>query len=244
MRTSAWPPRTHHRADALDIGDEYDLRVRVRRSVAIYIDGFALYKALLQYTYPQYKWLDLEAFSRRLFPHRDVVKVKYFSARLKPMTNNPGIGQRQQVFWRALETTGVEIIEGKFSFVKQWLPLQPEQLDETGKVVTTLVKRPEEKGTDVALASHLIFDAVDGLADSYAVLTNDSDLVPPMEMLSNRGHDLALVSVAGANYNKAFNAAGLRAVRQIRQGTLRASQLPTTILDGQGRTIRKPPSWP
>ena len=218
--------------------------MRSRRTVAVYIDGFALYKALLQYRYPQYKWLDLEAFSRRLFPHRDVVQVKYFSAQLKPMTNNPGIGQRQQIFWRALETTGVEIIEGKFSFVKQWLPLQPEQLDAGGKVMTTLVKRPEEKGTDVALASHLIFDAMDGVADSYAVLTNDSDLVPPVEMLATRGHDLTLVSVAGPNYNKAFGAVGLKSVRQIREGTLRASQFPATLVDGLGRTIRKPPTWP
>lgn len=218
--------------------------MRSRRTVAVYIDGFALYKALLQHKYPQYKWLDLESFSRRLFPHRDVVQVKYFSARLKPMTNNPGIGQRQQVFWRALETTSVEIIEGKFSFVKQRLPLQPEQLDANGMVITTLVKRPEEKGTDVALASHLIFDAIDGVADSYAVLTNDSDLVPPVEMLTSRGHDLSLVSVAGPHYNKAFDAAGLRTVRQIREGTLRASQFPATLVDGNGRTIRKPPTWP
>lgn len=217
--------------------------MRSRRTVAVYIDGFALYKALLQYTYSQYKWLDLEAFSRRLFPHRDVVQVKYFSAQLKPRTNDPGIGQRQQIFWRALQTTGVEIIEGKFSFVKQRLPLHPEQLDANGKVITTLIKRPEEKGTDVALASHLIFDALDGVADSYAVLTNDSDLAPPVEMLTQRGHDLALVSVAGGGYNKAFDVAGIRTVRQIRQGTLRASQFAPTFLDGQGRTIRKPPTW-
>lgn len=218
--------------------------MRSRRTVAVYIDGFALYKALLQHTYPQYKWLDLEAFARRLFPHRDVVQVKYFSAQLKPRTNDPGIGQRQQIFWRALRTTGVEIIEGKFAFVKQRLPLHPEQLDPSGKVVTTLIKRPEEKGSDVALASHLIFDAVDAVADSYAVLTNDSDLAPPVEMLTQRGHDIALVSVAGASYNKAFDAAGIRTVRQIRQGTLSASQFPLTLVDGEGRTIRKPPSWP
>ncbi len=119
--------------------------MRSRRTVAVYIDGFALYKALLQYKYPQYKWLDLEALSRWLFPHRDVVRVKYFSAQLKPRTNDPGIGQRQQIFWRALRTTGVEIFEGKFSFVKQRLPLHPEQLDANGKVITTLIKRPEEK---------------------------------------------------------------------------------------------------
>lgn len=217
--------------------------MRSRRTIAVYIDGFALYKALLQYTYPQYKWLDLEAFSRRLFPHRDLVQVKYFSAQLKPRTNDPGIGQRQQIFWRALRTTGVEIIEGKFSFVKQRLPLHPEQVDGTGKVITTLIKRPEEKGTDVALASHLILDALDGVADSYAVLTNDSDLAPPVEMLTQRGQDIALVSVAGSSYNKAFDVAGIRTVRQIRKGTLQASQFPATIVDDQGRTIRKPPTW-
>lgn len=217
--------------------------MRTRRTVAVYIDGFALYKALLQHKYPQYKWLDLEAFSRRLFPHRDVAQVKYFSAQLKPRTNDPGIGQRQQIFWRALRTTGVEIVEGKFSFVRQWLPLHPEKLDVHGKVITTLVKRPEEKGTDVALASHLILDALDGVADSYAVLTNDSDLAPPVEMLAQRGHDVALVSVAGSNYNKAFDLAGIRTVRQIRRATLHASQFPSTLVDGEGRTIRKPPTW-
>jgi uncharacterized LabA/DUF88 family protein len=222
----------------------YHRPVRSRRTIAIYIDGFALYKALLQHKYTQYKWLDLEELSRRLFPHRKVVQVKYFSAQLKPMTNNPGIGQRQQIFWRALETTGVEIIEGKFSFVKQWLPLHPEQVDADGKVITTLVKRPEEKGTDVALASHLILDAIDQVADSYAIVTNDSDLVPPVKMLAKRGHDLALVSVAGPHYNKAFDGAGLSAVRQIREGTLRAAQFPAAIVDSHGRTIRKPPSWP
>jgi uncharacterized LabA/DUF88 family protein len=218
--------------------------MRRRRTVAVYVDGFALYKALLQYRFPQYKWLDLAALSARLFPHREVIQVKYFSARLKPMTNDPGVGQRQQVYWRALRTTEVDIVEGNFSFVKQYLPVHPEVVGADGKVVTMRVKRPEEKGSDVALASHLILDALDGVADSYAVVTNDSDLVPPFSMLSARGFKVALVSVAGAHYNKAFATAGIETIRQIREGTLRASQFPARLSDGEGRTIRKPASWP
>ena len=160
--------------------------------------------------------------------------MKYFSAQLKPRTNDPGIGQRQQIFWRALRTTGVEIIEGKFSFVKQRLPLHPEQLDADGKVITTLIKRPEEKGTDVALASHLIFDALDGVADSYAVLTNDWIRAAGGDADAARARR-GVVSVAGASYNKAFDVAGIRTVRQIRQGTLRASQFPATLVDGRGQ---------
>lgn len=218
--------------------------MRKRRSIIVYVDGFALYKALLQYRYPEFKWLDLESLACRLFPHRDVVGVKYFTAPLKPLTADPGIGQRQQVYWRALRTTNVEIIEGKFNFVKQYLPIHPETVGADGRVVTIRVKRPEEKGSDVALASHLIIDAMDGAADSYAVVTNDSDLVPPIRMLADRGYSVALVSVAGTQYNKAFDDANLNSVRQIRKGTLSSSQLPSVLADDQGRRITKPPTWP
>jgi uncharacterized LabA/DUF88 family protein len=217
--------------------------MRSRRTLLLYVDGFALYKGMLQYGYPQYKWLDLTALARRLFPHRDVVGVKYFTAALRPSTNDPGIGQRQQIYWRALRTTGVQIIEGRFHFARQYLPLHPEQLDAAGRVITVKVKRPEEKGSDVALASHLIIDALEARADSYAVVTNDSDLVPPLQMLSERGKPVALVSIMGEKYNKSLEAAGLESVRQIRRGTLAASQFAPTLVDEDGRTIRKPPSW-
>lgn len=193
--------------------------MRARRTVAVYVDGFALYKALLQYRYPQHKWLDLAALCARLFPRRDVVKV-------------------------ALRTTEVEIVEGNFSFVKQYLPIHPEEVGDNGKVVTVRVKRPEEKGSDVALASHLILDAIDDVADSYAIITNDSDLAPPVGMLCARGYRVALVSVAGPHYNKAFEATGIETVRQIREGTLRASQFGRRLIDAEGRTIAKPASWP
>lgn len=148
------------------------------------------------------------------------------------------------MYWRALRTVGVDIIEGTFRFNRQYLPKSPEELDASGKVVTVKVKRPEEKGSDVALASHLIIDAFEMVADSYAVITNDSDLVAPVRMLSERGHALALVSVANGMYNKAFDCVGLETVRQIRRGTLSASQFPTELIGVDGKTIRKPSTWP
>ena len=226
------------------IGSEvYSAEMRSRRSVSVYVDGFALYKALLQRRFPEYKWLDLELLARRLFPHREVTGVKYFTAPLKPLTNDRGVGQRQQTYWRALRTTQVEIIEGRFLFNKQYLPRHPEELDTLGRVVTVKVNRPEEKGTDVALASHLLVDAFEGAADSFAVVTNDSDLVSPMRMLAERGHSLALVSVAGPAYNKAFSEVGVDAVRQIRRGTLAASQFAPRLVDHLGRAISKPRTW-
>lgn len=217
--------------------------MRAKRTLNVYVDGFALYKSLLQYQYPQYKWLDLVALSQRLFPHRTTTAVKFFTAPLKPMTSDPGIGQRQQIYWRALRITGVEIVEGKFSFVRQRLPIHPTTRDPEGKVLTVKVKRPEEKGTDVALATHLLVDAFNNKADTYAIITNDSDLVPPIKVLAERGHNLALVSVAGEEYNKAFDTSGIKTIRQIREGTLKASQFPERITDLEGRVIKKPPRW-
>ncbi|EPR77430.1 hypothetical protein ADILRU_0129 [Leifsonia rubra CMS 76R] len=103
----------------------------------VYVDEFSLHKGMLQRTFPEYKWLNLEALARRLFPQPDVAGVKFFTAPLKPLTNDPGVGQRQQIYWRALRTMRVEIIEGKFNFAKQYLPLHPEQLDANRRVITT-----------------------------------------------------------------------------------------------------------
>src|SRR5690606_28367938 len=154
------------------------------------------------------------------------------------------IGQRQSVYWRALKATGVDIIEGSFTFVRQRLPLHPLVRDQDGKVTTVYGKRREEKGTDVALATQLLVDAFDNQAETYAIITTDSDLVPPIRLLAERGHNLALVSVVGDKYNKAFDTIGIKTIRQIREGTLSASQLPERITDNEGRVIRKPPSWP
>lgn len=214
-----------------------------RRTVQVYVEGFALYKALLQRAHPEHRWLDLRLLSERLFPNRDVVGVKYFTAPLKPLTGNPGIGQRQQVYWRALRTTGVEIVEGRFVFNRQFLPKHPEEVDDAGRVITVQVKRPEEKGTDVALATHLIVDAFGGVAESSAIVTNDSDLVPPVLALTERGYPVSLVSVMGPSYNKAFAAAGVESIRQIREGMLAASHLPDRVQDAAGKWIHKPPSW-
>ena len=47
-----------------------------------------------------------------------------------------------------------------------------------------LVFKVEEKGSDVNLASHLLFDAFRGAFDAAAVLSNDSDLVEPIRIVT------------------------------------------------------------
>ncbi len=214
-----------------------------RRTVNVYVDGFSLYHALLKRKYPQHKWLDLRKLCELLFPERHVAQVKYFTAAVKPLRGDQGIGQRQQVYWEALRESRVEIIEGKFIFTKPFYPIHPERFDTSGNVQTVQVKRPEEKGTDVALATHLLLDALECRSETFAILTNDSDLVEPVRALSVRGFDVSLISVMGDEYNKAFGDDIISSIHKVREGSLAASQLADVIRTSAGRTIRKPTRW-
>lgn len=48
------------------------------------------------------------------------------------------------------------------------------------------VVKTEEKGSDVNLATHLLCDAYEALFDIAVVVTNDSDLVMPIQQVRQR----------------------------------------------------------
>lgn len=54
-----------------------------------------------------------------------------------------------------------------------------------GPTVVKVIK-VEEKGSDVNLASHLLLDAFQGNFDVAAVLSNDSDLVEPVRIVTQQ----------------------------------------------------------
>ncbi len=49
--------------------------------ISIYIDGFNLYYGQLKNT--QYKWLNLHQMCSLLFPHDEIISIKYFTAAIK-----------------------------------------------------------------------------------------------------------------------------------------------------------------
>lgn len=98
----------------------------------------------------------------------------------------------------------------------------------------------EEKGSDVNLATHLVHDAWTGIFEAAAVVSNDTDLVEPIRVVtreinkpvivlcpSSRGAAQALKSVATSVYHVHFH-------------HLRASLFPDRI---PGTVIAKPTSW-
>jgi len=62
----------------------------------VYIDGFNFYYGEVKGT--QWKWLDLvKLFQNVLGDQNDVVKVKYFTARVQPTLTDPDVHVRQDV---------------------------------------------------------------------------------------------------------------------------------------------------
>ena len=79
----------------------------------VYVDGFNLYYGCLRGT--PYKWLDLDALCRRLFPRDRINRIRYFTAIVSARPGDPQQPQRQQAYLRALQTIpGLTIHRGRY----------------------------------------------------------------------------------------------------------------------------------
>lgn len=209
----------------------------------VYVDGFNLYYQRLRKT--PFKWLNVEELAKKLFPKLDVAVVKYFTARVKPSVFDPGVEQRQDVYLTALRTCGrTQVIEGSYQSHPKRLPLAADFF--AGRMNPVEVVVSEEKGSDVNLASHLLLDACQGNFDVAAVITNDSDLTTPIQMVTKTlGKQVVLVSPLKPNSKRRPNRSLVNVAssqKTIRNGVLRSSLLPDPVPHPRLR-IAKPPRW-
>ena len=216
-----------------------------RPHAIIYVDGFNLYKSALQFGNPDCKWLDLVTMSEKLFPHFEIIQVKYFAARLKSSLHDPDVHRRQSVYLRALESVPeVSIYLGHFAVHKQHLPLHPEVIDPiSGKRLTAYVRRSEEKGSDVNIATQMLLDGFSQAADVFVLVSLDSDLQAPLQALKTRMGLSTGIVFPNENVSKKLLEAQPEYVRHLRSGLLRESQFPNQVLASDGTIITKPVTW-
>ncbi len=203
----------------------------------VYIDGFNLYYGAVKGT--PHKWLDLDCMCRLLLPKNQIIKIKYFTARIVPRPGHPGQQARQNTYLRALRTLpNVEIIFGSF-LVKTRQAMLADSNPNSPQYVRVL--RTEEKGSDVNLATHLVSDGYKGAYEVAAVVTNDSDLLEPIKLVR---YELNLpVGIINPHKQPSQRLVKYGSFfRQIRKGVLAASQFPNTLQDANG-VLRRPASW-
>jgi hypothetical protein len=202
----------------------------------VYVDGFNLYYGAIKGT--PYKWLDIRKYCELAFPRNAIHEVHYCTALVKGAPWDLHRSSRQQIFIRALETTGVEVHYGSFLSNVVRMPLARPK---PGGPRMVEVIKTEEKGSDVALGALLVAHGYQGRYEAAIVVSNDSDLVLPIRIV----RDELNLPVGILNPHKRFSVelskvAAFR--KQIRTGVLSAAQFPKTLADAHGR-ITKPSTW-
>ncbi|HEX7551043.1 MAG TPA: NYN domain-containing protein [Candidatus Methylomirabilis sp.] len=202
-----------------------------------YIDGFNMYYGCLKGT--PYKWLNLAKLCQFVFPKQFTLgTVKYFTARITARSDDPDGPTRQNIYLRALATVpSIQIVQGHFLRHDVWMPLTVPPAH--GSRFVQGIKT-EEKGSDVNLA-HLLIDAFTRTCDAALIISNDSDLLTPIQIARQRFLlKTILVSPHPTPSTELSQQADFR--RQIRKGTLLASQFANTLTDRNG-SFHKPSGW-
>lgn len=157
-------------------------------SAIVYVDGFNLYKGQLE-SRPSHKWLNLVSLFDDVLDDFQVVHVHYFTARIKGRMNpeDPQAPDRQAAYIRALRTLDRLTVHDDslftvhHGFAREWIDGK-----EQPPLTRHHVYKVQEKGSDVKLATQLLMDALDGAADTYVVVSSDSDLARPIEVARTR----------------------------------------------------------
>jgi len=203
----------------------------------VYVDGFNLYYGSLRKT--PYRWLDLEQLCRLLLPPNDVQRINYYTARVGPRRDDPDQPRRQNLYLRALGT--LPTVRVHFGHYLSHVVLMPLADPAPGSSRLARVIKTEEKGSDVNIATHLVSDAYENAFDCAVLITNDSDLREPVELVRNRLKKR--VGLLNPHQRPAVTLAKAATfLKTIRSGVLRASQFPDVISDANG-SFAKPVGW-
>lgn len=148
-----------------------------KKRVTFYIDGFNFYFGLkrskvIDSIWRKFYWIDMVKLCKSfLGPDQELERVIYFTASpLSPQKNS-----RQSAFLNAnkvLNGDKFEIVRGKYLEKHIICPYCKGD-----------ISRPEEKKTDVNISIRMVEDCVMGVTDIVSLVSADSDLVPPIELI-------------------------------------------------------------
>ncbi len=150
------------------------------KRVTFYIDGFNFYFGLkrtkkMQSEWGQFYWIDMVKLCESFLGEGQTLeKVVYFTA--SPLS--PQKSSRQSAFLNAnklINGERFEIVRGKYLEKHIVCPFCKND-----------ITRPEEKKTDVNISIRMIADCVLDKTDTVALVSADSDLVPPLEFIQKQ----------------------------------------------------------
>ncbi len=206
--------------------------------------------------------MNLHTLCLEVLPGLSINRIRYFTALVKLLPSDPQTRQRQEIYIRALETLpNLTVHYGHYLQSEVSMPLvsPPPAGPRFAKV-----RKMEEKGSDVNIATYMLVDAFRKDCDQLIVITNDSDLAEPVRIINKellipvgvfnpQTNDTAIRRnrVTGQPIRPARPGIELKKVAKFNrditsegpQSHMARSQFPPQLTDAQGRTITKPAIW-
>ncbi|WP_297474395.1 NYN domain-containing protein [Ferrovum sp.] len=203
----------------------------------VYIDGFNFYYGQVKGT--PWKWIDPQAlFGKVLGEQNNLVKVRYFTARVQPTPHDPDVNFRQDAYFRAIQAY-CPLVEFHYGhFLRHKVSME----NVSPPPSTVKVWKNEEKGSDVNMALHILNDAWLDAYDCAVIVSNDSDLADSLRLVKAQHKKLIGVITPGAPKRKTSKQLAVHAdfIKPVRTWALESSQLPNPV---PGSNIFKPTSW-
>lgn len=201
----------------------------------IYIDGFNFYYGAVKKT--PYKWLDYSVLCKLLLPQHQINKIYYFTALVDSRPHDPNKRTRQETYIRALKTIPtLKIVLGSFLTHTTQMPLA------NGKGYVDVIKT-QEKGSDVNLAVQMLLDGFKNEYECAVVISNDSDLLRPIQMVIHElGKKVGVLAPTQNKHPSRSLTANATFIKHIRTNVLAASQFPDVLRDKRG-LFSKPKEW-
>jgi len=152
------------------------------------VDGFNLYHSIKQASRDnknaQTKWLDLKSLcssylyiiGQRTGQRATLADVHFFSAIVDHLVTaaDPNIVNRQKLYIRCLEDSGIEVELGRFK--RKYI---------TCHVCGAANQHHEEKETDVAIGARLLELFINNKCDSVVIITGDTDIAAAAKITKN-----------------------------------------------------------
>ena len=202
--------------------------------VIAYVDGLNRYFGMKESRWQRFYWLDIQALVRNLLKsHQELKAVNYFTARVSGGPSDPAKPRRQNTCLEALLAhTQINIHYGHY--------LEREQ--KCFRCGNTWDCH-EEKGTDVNIATRMLLDAFHDQFDAALLLSADSDLAGPVQVITQEFSPKRVVMAFPPNRHSAMLKKIATASFTINRAKLSRSQLPQEVRNSDGVTLRRPPSW-
>lgn len=201
-----------------------------KKRVIAYIDGSNLYFGMVDAGLRYCKWLDVKKLMMSFLESNQVlVAVKFFTSRL---THDAEKEDRQNTYLNALSSIGVDLIFGSY----QHKSITCHQCKH--KWIS-----PNEKMTDVNLATHLVMDAHLDAYDVAFLISGDTDFAPCIEAVNESFETKSVVMLFPPMRENDSLDEEARSSQVITKEKLIMCQLPLQMFGNDGIEIHKPAGW-